>query len=219
MLIVQFYFCEICELSRELLKYIVGVFWPHGVEFVHAKQLSNIRQWKGKVWRTWGIEPAVAILEGFSSWRNLGGAAATTWFDPLWRREGAGWVPPAQPVRQSAKKGCFFFEGVTRVNMVLSAPVGWRVADCQWLPVRRWMSVVGWLGFTGSGALPRLDSCREAGGREADPPPPSLPLPSSSTPQPGLNKNSKSRLIAPHTYLSRDASPNLKFYSPQKRPC
>ena len=175
MLIVQFYFCEICELSRELLKYIVGVFWPHGVEFVHAKQLSNIRQWKGKVWRTWGIEPAVAILEGFSSWRNLGGAAATTWFDPLWRREGAGWVPPAQPVRQSAKKGCFFFEGVTRVNMVLSAPVGWRVADCQWLPVRRWMSVVGWLGFTGSGALPRLDSWREAGGREADPPPPSLP--------------------------------------------
>ena len=78
--------------------------------------------------------------------------------------------------------------------------------------------MVGWSGFTGSGALPRLDSWREAGGREADPPPPSLPLPSSSTPQPGLNKNSKSRLIAPHTYLSRDASPNLEFYSPQKDP-
>ena len=59
----------------------------------------------------------------------------------------------------------------------------------------------------------------EGGWREGGRSSPSLPLPSSSTPQPGLNKNSKSRLIAPHTYLSRDASPNLKFYSPQKRPC
>ena len=84
---------------------IFCVSWPHGVEFVHAKQLSNIRQLKGKVLRKWGIEPAVAnhppSSEWFSSWRNLGGAAATTWSDPLWRREGAGWVPPAQPVRQS----------------------------------------------------------------------------------------------------------------------
>ena len=51
-------------------------------------------------------------------------------------------------------------------------------------------------GGRGLAVVPRLDSWREAAaGRPLRSSP---PLPSRSTPQPGLNKNSKSPLIAPH---------------------